>query len=105
MQETTTTEPVTDGSTGSERTQRASGRPGKGTYTSKKFADEDFNKKPGQVRMAKLARNLDSNDEDEPASLQEAINHPTRGKQWEKAIQDEVNSLIKNHTWDLVHRP
>jgi len=39
------------------------------------------------------------------ATVQEAINHPTPGKQWEKAIQDEVNSLIKNHTWDLVPRP
>ena len=35
----------------------------------------------------------------------EAINHPTCGRQWEKAIRDELNSLIKNHTWDLVPRP
>ena len=55
--------------------------------------------------MAKLARNIDPNDEDEPATVQEAINHPTFGKQWEKAIRDEYESLIKNHTWDLVPRP
>src|SRR5579859_4533286 len=55
--------------------------------------------------MAKIARNIDSNDEDEPATVQEAINHPTRGKQWEKAIRDEYESLIKNNTWDLVPRP
>src|SRR5271154_3897429 len=55
--------------------------------------------------MAKLARNIDPNDEDEPETVQEAINHPTRGKQWEKAIQNEVNSHLKNHTWDLVPRP
>src|SRR5271154_4706049 len=55
--------------------------------------------------MAKLARNIDPNDEDEPTTVKEAIYHPTRGKQWKKAIQDEVNSLIKNRTWDLVPRP
>jgi len=55
--------------------------------------------------MAKIARNIDPNDEHKPATVQEAINHPTRGKQWEKATQDEVNPLIKNHTWDLVPRP
>src|SRR5271155_3881687 len=55
--------------------------------------------------MAKIARNVDPNDEDEPATVKEAINHPERGKQWEKAIQDEVNSHLKNHTWDIVPRP
>src|SRR5277367_2465981 len=88
----------------STSTQRASGRTGKGTFTTKKFTEEDFDKPP-RVRMAKIARNIDPNDEDEPTTVQEAINHPTRGKQWEKAIQEEVNSLIKNHTWDLISRP
>ena len=55
--------------------------------------------------MAKIARNIDPNDEDEPATMQEAINHPTRGKQWEEAFRNEYNSLIRNHTWDLVPRP
>jgi hypothetical protein len=87
------------------QTQRSSARSNKGTTTSQKFPDEDFNKRPRQTRMAKLARNIDPNDEDKLATMQEAVNHPTRGKQWEKAIQDEVNSLIKNHTWDLVPRP
>src|SRR5436190_20970733 len=56
-------------------------------------------------RESRMARPNAYSDEDEPATMQEAINHPTRGKQWEKAIQDEYESLIKNHTWDLVHRP
>src|SRR5277367_2092106 len=55
--------------------------------------------------MAKIARNIDPNDEDKLGTVQEAINHPTHGKQWEKAIQEEVNSLIKNHTWDLISHP
>src|SRR5277367_4181489 len=38
-------------------TQKASGRTGKGTFTTKKFAEEDFSRKSGQIRMAKLARN------------------------------------------------
>ena len=103
LQESTMTierqEQATDG-----LTQRASARLTKGVIASTRFEDENFDKQP-QVRMAKLARNIDPNDEDEPTTVQEAINHPIRGKQWEKAIQDEVNSLIKNHTWDLIPRP
>src|SRR5579859_6948889 len=103
LQESSAKEPATGG-TASGSTQRASGRPGKGTFTSMKFQDEKFDKEP-RIRMAKIARNIDPNDEDEPATVKEAINHPTRGKQWEKAIRDEYESLIKNHTWDLVPRP
>src|SRR5579859_4934380 len=103
LQESSAKEPAT-GETASGSTQRASGRPGKGTFTSTKFQDEKFNKEP-RIRMAKIARNIDPNDEDEPATVKEAINHPTHGKQWEKAIRDEYESLIKNHTWDLVPRP
>ena len=88
----------------SVQTQRSSARSNKGTISSMKFADESFDKAP-RTRTAKIARNIDPNDEDEPATVQEAVNHPERGKQWEKAIKDEVNSLIKNHTWDLVPRP
>src|SRR5208282_822870 len=111
LQELTTIEPLepatggtVGGSASGEQTQRSSARSNKGTITSKKFADENFDKAP-RVRMAKIAQNIDPNDEDEPATVQEAINHPTRGKQWEKAIQNEVNSHLKNHTWDLVPRP
>jgi hypothetical protein len=25
--------------------------------------------------------------------------------EWEQAMQDEMNSLLKNHTWDLVPQP
>jgi hypothetical protein len=89
----------TDGST------RTSARSNKGTLTSTKFQDESFDKGAGRVRTAKMARSTNPDDEDEPATMQEAINHPTRGKQWEKAIRDEYESLIKNHTWDLVRRP
>src|SRR5579859_495322 len=38
--------------------QRASARSNKGTITSKKFTDEDFNKRAGQTRMAKIAWNI-----------------------------------------------
>jgi hypothetical protein len=74
LQETTTEEP-----TPSESTQRTSARSNKDT-TSKKFTDEDFDK-PSRVRVAKLTRNMDPNDEDEPATVKEALNHPERGKQ------------------------
>ena len=42
---------------------------------------------------------------EEPQTLQEAINHPTHGKQWEEAIQYEYKSLIDNQTWKLVPLP
>src|SRR5579871_4038471 len=42
---------------------------------------------------------------EEPQTLQEAINHPTHRKQWEKAIQYEYKSLIDNQTWKLVLLP
>jgi hypothetical protein len=106
---TTTNEPQDTesaiGASASQSTQRASGRANKGTITSTKFADETFDKKPGPVHMAKMARKTDPNDKDEPATVKEAINHPECGKQWEKAIRNKYESLIKNHTWDLVQRP
>src|SRR5271169_3570604 len=92
------------GGAASVPTPKVSARSNKGTFTTKKFAEESFNKEP-RVRMAKIARNANPDDDDEPATVQEAINHPTRGKQWEKAIRDEIDSHIKNHTWDLVPRP
>src|SRR5271170_1564438 len=52
--------------------------------------------------MAKLARNMNPNDEDEPATVKKVINHLTREKQWKKVIKDEYYSFIKNYIWDLV---
>src|ERR1700733_13405567 len=106
LQEPTTDEPqesATGGSTSGA--QRISAGSNKGTTTSKRFADESFDKAP-RVRIAKMARNMmDPNDEDEPTTVKEALNHPERGKQWEQAIRDEVHSHLKNHTWDIVPRP
>ena len=82
LQESTTDEQE-DAATGgapdveSMSIQRSSARSNNGTTTSKKFADEDLDKKSGLTRMAKIARNMDPNDEDEPATVQEPINHPT----------------------------
>src|SRR5579859_5027981 len=76
LQESSAKEPATGG-TASGSTQRSSARSNKGILTSKKFVDEDFDKRSGQTGMAKIARNIDPNDEDEPATVQEAINHPT----------------------------
>ena len=76
----------------------------KGTITSKRFDEEDFSRKQ-RIHTAKIAKSIDPNDEAEPKTIQEALNHPTRGKQWEQAIRDEYKSLIKNDTWELVPRP
>jgi hypothetical protein len=52
-----------------------------------------------------MARHMkDPNDDYEPETVKEALKHPERGKQWEKAIQDKVNAHLKTHTWDIVPR-
>uniref|UniRef100_A0A1Y1M571 Integrase catalytic domain-containing protein n=1 Tax=Photinus pyralis TaxID=7054 RepID=A0A1Y1M571_PHOPY len=40
----------------------------------------------------------------DPNTYEEAI-QSTEGEQWKIAMDDEYNSLIKNHTWDLVNPP
>ena len=52
-----------------------------------------------------IAKVLDPDDETETTTFYEAVNHPTRGKQWEQAIKEEYESIIKNRTWTLVPRP
>jgi len=66
-----------------------------GTFTSSRFSKESFFKKRPTAR---IARSINVDDEDEPISIQEAVSHLTYGKQWEIAINNEYNSLIKNKT-------
>jgi hypothetical protein len=40
-------------------------------------------------------------EESEPSSYQEAIANPG----WQAAIQSEVNSILKNETWEVIDRP
>ena len=40
----------------------------------------------------------------EPKTYQEAILHESK-KEWVKAMQEEVRSLLKNHTYDLLKLP
>ena len=40
----------------------------------------------------------------EPNNIKEAYNGPD-GMQWKNTTDEEYNSLIKNHTWDLVELP
>ena len=110
LQESTANEPQepTSGPSASgpaDGVTRTSERSNKGILISTKYQDENFDKGAGRIRTAKIARSINPDDEDEPATMQEVINHPTRGKQWEKVIRDEYESLIKNHIWDLVRRP
>ena len=42
--------------------------------------------------------------EGEPKTYQEAILHKSK-KEWVKAMQEKVRSLLKNHTYDLVKLP
>ena len=73
---------------------RVSERSGKGQHTPR-FGET----------VAKLARTSNPDDEEEPTTYREATTHPTRAKEWEKAIMDEYNSIMRNNTWRLVPRP
>ena len=46
-----------------------------------------------------------ASDSMEPRSYQEAVNHPLYGKEWEFAIKEEYDSLMKNGAWELVEAP
>jgi len=41
----------------------------------------------------------------EPQSYEETINDPIYGKEWELAIKEEYDSLMKNGAWELVENP
>jgi hypothetical protein len=83
---------------------RRSGRSTQGK-TPKKLTDETFGGRKGKP-TAKAARTMVDPDNDlEPQTFGEAVNHPSRGKQWEKAILEEYNAHIKNGTWRLIPRP
>lgn len=81
---------------------RTSTRSNKGKI-SERFGDSKYSTLRPSAKYAKATINPD--DELEPRSLAEAINHPTSGKQWEKAIQEEYDSIIKNKTWTLTPLP
>ncbi|GKB43767.1 zinc finger, CCHC-type containing protein, partial [Tanacetum coccineum] len=42
--------------------------------------------------------------ENEPTSYQEAVTS-SEGKQWKEAIKSEIESILQNHTWELVDLP
>ncbi|KAH9743535.1 hypothetical protein KPL70_003339 [Citrus sinensis] len=43
-------------------------------------------------------------DEDEPTSYKEAIKSSYKSE-WQRAMEDEIDSLYKNNTWELVKKP
>nr|GEU72512.1 Pol polyprotein [Tanacetum cinerariifolium] len=42
--------------------------------------------------------------ENEPTSYQEAVTS-SEGHQWKEAIKSEINSILQNHTWELMDLP
>ncbi|TLX69534.1 hypothetical protein E9993_22935, partial [Labilibacter sediminis] len=42
--------------------------------------------------------------ENEPKTYQEAVNS-SEGPQWKEAIKSEIESILQNHTWELVDLP
>lgn len=75
-------------------------RKGKG-QRGKRYDEIDWNK-PATKKTARPARTAVAS---EPSTFTEAVNHPMHSKQWEQAILDEYNSLVKNKTWTLTALP
>ncbi|GJW01683.1 retrotransposon protein, putative, ty1-copia subclass [Tanacetum coccineum] len=42
--------------------------------------------------------------ENEPTSYREAVTS-SEGQQWREAIKSEIESILQNHTWELVDLP
>ena len=42
--------------------------------------------------------------ENEPTSYREAVNS-SKGQQWREAIKSEIESILQNHTWELMDLP
>ncbi len=66
---------------------------------------------PQQVRKSKRAIKppykstyMSVSNEDEPTTVEEALKGQDRNK-WKLAMEDEMNSLMKNNTWDLTELP
>jgi hypothetical protein len=73
-----------------------------------RFEDIDWNtkaKRKASARIARAIENDDDNDDAEPKTYSQAVNHPVHGSQWREAIHTEFRSLIKNMTWRPVKRP
>ena len=48
---------------------------------------------------------MSSTNHDVHTMYEEAVNHPTYGEEWRRAIQSELESMDKNHAWDMVKPP
>ena len=66
---------------------------------------------PSSSKRTYETMNKDSQDqnqkqevENEPQSFQEAVNSP-EGPLWKEAIKSEIDSILHNHTWELVYLP
>ena len=53
--------------------------------------------------VAKEYNSCSVNDE-EPKTFKEAVHSPSKNK-WQKVMEEEINSLYKNETLELVKRP
>jgi hypothetical protein len=69
--------PVREHTLAPEPQTRTSSRSNKGTHSTK-FADEEYSQKRHTARIAKT---IDPDNELEPQTYNEAVSHPTRGKQ------------------------
>jgi Reverse transcriptase (RNA-dependent DNA polymerase) len=55
--------------------------------------------------MTHAALSTTTTDSMEPRTYLEAVNHPLYSKEWELAIKEEYDSLMKNGAWELVEAP
>jgi hypothetical protein len=53
--------------------------------------------KQGSLRLWATFSLAQTSNPEEPTTFREATTHPTRAKEWEKAIMDEYNSIMRNN--------
>ena len=64
---------------------------------------------PRRNKRAKMSKSFGPNFltymlEDEPPSFKEAISTP-KAPFWKEAVNSEIESILQNHTWELVDLP
>ena len=71
--------------------------------------DKDSEVEPKRSKRARIEKHYGTNFlmymlEREPQTYKEAMNS-TNGLMWKEAIKSEIDSILQNHTWELVDLP
>jgi hypothetical protein len=66
--------------------------------------DDDHTKKKTAFVLAAMAFSAATSQDRDPKTYRDAMNSVNR-HQWKKSMEDEIDSIVKNDTWELTHLP